>query len=225
MAIKGKENSRDFVYKILKNKIMCLELIPGDSISEGDFCLELGVSRTPIREVVLKLSHEGLVEVFPQKGTFVSKIDLNAVIEGYEVRKLIEKDVLRCAIENITSKNLNELKKNLYLQKANLEIGEDVVENFQLDNEFHKIIYNIASRKRTWEGLRNIAIHYDRIRFLDAVDKIGIAHKILEQHNEIYSLLENKDNSKIDRIVEEHLSNFKEKIENFKLKYPKYFKK
>ncbi|MGL4402682.1 MAG: GntR family transcriptional regulator [Fusobacteriaceae bacterium] len=218
-----KENSRGHVYKALKNKIMCLELLPGQSISESDLANALGVSRTPIRETLVRLIAENLIEVYPQRGTFISKINLEFVEEGFEVRKLIEKDVLKCAIFNIQEKDLKSLYKNLYLQKGNIELEGDVKERFALDNDFHEQIYKVAKRRVTWEGIQNICTHYDRVRFLDAVMNFK-KNKTIQQHNEIYEILKNKDLSKIDNIVEEHLSNFKEKIDVFKIKYPEYFK-
>lgn len=224
MVAKVKENTREYVYRTLKDKIMCLEFLPGESISEIELAEQLGVSRTPIREVMVKLAAENLVEVYPQRGTFISKIDLDAVNEGYAVRKLIEKDVLSIAINNMTEEYLKELQKNIYLQKGNIELGESVAERFHLDNQFHKIIYSIAQRKRTWEGLQNICTHYDRLRFLDAMDLEKSRNKTLKQHSVILEILEKKQLEKIDEAVEEHLSNFKEKIDKFKKEYPHYFK-
>lgn len=223
MVGKVKENSREHVYKILKSKIMCLELLPGQSISEIDLANILGVSRTPVREVIVRLVAENLIEVYPQRGTFISKINLEYVEEGFEARKLIEKDVLKRAMENIQEEELKSLYKNLYLQKGNIEFEGDVKESFTLDNDFHEQIYKIAKRRITWEGIQNICTHYDRVRFLDAIENIK-GKKTIQQHTEIYEILKDKFSEKVDLIVENHLSNFKEKIEIFKMKYPQYFK-
>lgn len=225
MVARMKENTRDYVYRTLKNKIMYLELLPGENVSEIELAEQLGVSRTPIREVMVKLVSENLVEVYPQRGSFVSKIDLEAVDEGYALRKLVEKDVLKRAMDKMDVEQFKELQKNLYLQKGNIELGESVIDRFQLDNEFHKIIYRIASRKRTWEGLQTICTHYDRLRFLDAMDKEGSGKTTLKQHTLILDALEKREFEKIDEIIDQHLSNFKEKIEKFKTEYPDYFKK
>lgn len=224
MVARMKENTRDYVYRTLKNKIMYLELLPGENVSEIELAEQLGVSRTPIREVMVKLVSENLVEVYPQRGSFVSKIDLEAVDEGYALRKLVEKDVLKRAMDKMDVEQFKELQKNLYLQKGNIELGESVIDRFQLDNEFHKIIYRIASRKRTWEGLQTICTHYDRLRFLDAMDKEGSGKTTLKQHTLILDALEKREFEKIDEIIDQHLSNFKEKIEKFKTEYPDYFK-
>lgn len=223
MVGKVKENSREHVYKILKSKIMCLELLPGQSISEIDLANTLGVSRTPVREVIVRLVSENLIEVYPQRGTFISKINLEYVDEGFEARKLIEKDVLKRAMENIQEEELKVLSKNLYLQKGNIEFDGDVKERFALDNDFHEQIYKMAKRKITWEGIQNICTHYDRVRFLDAIENIK-GNKTINQHDEIYEILKGKSSEKVDLIIDNHLSNFKGKIEIFKMKYPEYFK-
>ena len=69
------ENNKDYAYRIIKDSIMSLELKPGQSISEVELAEALSLSRTPIREVLTKLREEHLVEVIPQVGTYISKIN------------------------------------------------------------------------------------------------------------------------------------------------------
>ncbi|MGL6114390.1 MAG: GntR family transcriptional regulator, partial [Cetobacterium sp.] len=82
-----KENTRQYTYRVLKENIMNLNLEPGEAIGEIDLSRELNVSRTPLREAIVQLIEEKLLEVFPQKGTFISKIDLTLVEEAIFLRE------------------------------------------------------------------------------------------------------------------------------------------
>ena len=92
---KHKETGKEYAYRVLKGNIMSLELKPGELLSESDLSEKLKISRTPIREVIMKLKNEHLIEVKPQAGTYVSLIDKEIIDEAIFMRKLLEKGVLR----------------------------------------------------------------------------------------------------------------------------------
>ena len=88
----------DQVYEALKKAIVSLRLPPGTSISENRICRQIGVSRSPVRSAIIRLVEDGLIEVFPQKGSFVAPIKLSAVRSNHFIRKALELAVLqRCA--------------------------------------------------------------------------------------------------------------------------------
>lgn len=217
------ENTKNFVYRVLKNNIMVLNIKPGTSVSESDIGETLGVSRTPIRESIVKLSEERLVDVYPQKGSFVSIIDLKLVEEAFFMRKIVEKEVLKLATKSFSSQAIKELEKNLKFQNIIAQIEEDHSELFFLDNEFHKIIYKEVEKERVWEAVQSLSTHYDRVRFLDAIEKTNLV-PTLEQHQEIVDIIKNGETEKVDDIIDKHLSNFKNKIAYLVEKYPDYFK-
>ncbi len=105
------ENNKDYSYRIIKEGIMSLELQPGKAISEIELAEALHLSRTPIREVMAKLREEYLVEVFPQVGTYVSKIKPQLVEEASFMRYYLEKEILKLACESFPYENLLELEK------------------------------------------------------------------------------------------------------------------
>lgn len=94
------------VYEELKSQILNLQLAPGTSISEKEMSEKFNVSRTPVRESFLRLSREGLLNVFPQRGTFVSLIDLNLVEEARFMREHLERAVIRLACETFPQDKL-----------------------------------------------------------------------------------------------------------------------
>ena len=106
-----RENNRNYIYRTLKDNIMQLYLKPGEPISEIELGKSFNVSRTPIREAFIKLAEEKLVDIFPQRGSFISHIDLNIVEEGIFMRKSLEKSVLLNATKSFPKEILDELKK------------------------------------------------------------------------------------------------------------------
>ncbi len=143
------ENNRAYTYRVLKENIMRLNLKPGESISEIELSEALDVSRTPVREAlsealdvsrtpvreaIVKLSEEKLVDVFPQRGSFVSKINLNLVEEAVFLRELCEKKILEIACKDPVSDSLiTELEKNIEYQKIVVNFNRDLHEFFDLD--------------------------------------------------------------------------------------------
>src|SRR5690554_2566058 len=100
----GKMSNRDFVYETVKNNILNLILKPGQMISEQEISGKLKVSRTPTREAFIKLSEEGLITIYPQKGSYVSLIDIDHVEESLFLREQMEVAVLKLACVTFTEK-------------------------------------------------------------------------------------------------------------------------
>ena len=217
------ENTKHYIYRILKMNIMTLNIKPGTIISEADIREALDVSRTPIRESIVRLSEELLMNVYPQKGSFVSLIDLKIVEEAYFMRKILEKEVLKLAVKNFSEEGIKELEKNLKFQNIISQVEEDHSELFFLDNEFHRIIYKEVQKEKVWNSIQSLSTHYDRVRFLDAVEKTNLV-PTLEQHQEIIDIIKNKELEKVEAMVDLHLSNFKNKIDYLIKKHPDYFK-
>ncbi len=219
---KKSENNRQYTYRVLKENIMNLNLKPGEGISEIELANILNVSRTPIREAISTLKAKNLVKVIPQKGTFIAKIDFSFVEEAFFMRNILEREVLRLACENFSLEALTKLEKNIHFQEFQAKFEENQDELFNLDNEFHKIIYEDVNKKRVWDIIQQMNSHYNRIRLLDVIEKVNL-EKTLAQHQKIIDVIKNKDFDSIDEIVSTHLSNFKNKIPYFKEIHPDFF--
>ena len=135
------ENNKDYAYRVIKESIMSLELKPGQSISEIELAEALNLSRTPIREVLAKLREEHLVEVIPQVGTYISKINPQLNKEASFMRYTLEKEVLKLACESFPKTTMFDLKKNMVLQEELIGQKGREREFHMLDKEFHQIIY------------------------------------------------------------------------------------
>ncbi len=197
------ENNKDYAYRVIKEGIMYLELQPGQAISEIELAEALNLSRTPIREVLAKLREENLVEVIPQVGTYISKINLQLVEEASFMRYNLEKEVLNLACESFPLENLLELKKNLALQKQLIGRKESEREFHRLDTNLHHIIYQGNQKENVWGAITRLGTHYNRIRVLSEIQYSF--DEAIAQHEIIVSIIENKEKDKVEEIVRQHI--------------------
>jgi DNA-binding GntR family transcriptional regulator len=213
-------STRDFTYQTLKDKILNLELEPGTRISEKEVAENLEVSRTPIRESFLKLSQEQLLEIYPQSGTFVSRIDLDHVEEARFVRENIERAVVKLACESFSDEDAFHLETNIGMQE--LCAGkENYPKLFELDEEFHKRLFFGCGKKRTWHMIQQMNNHFNRLRMLRLSTNLNW-DIIISQHKQILDLVKNKEADQAEEAIKQHLrlvviekDVLKERYENF----------
>jgi DNA-binding GntR family transcriptional regulator len=213
---------RDYVYDTLKREIMELKLEPGRFISEKDVIEMLQVSRTPIREALVKLSQEELIETIPQKGSFISLIDLELVEESRFVRETLEKAIVRQACRLLSSEQVLQLQNLISLQELCVE-EKNFERLFDLDEEFHKTIVVGCGKTRTWGMLQQLNTHYNRIRFL----RLAVNYdweNILSEHRAITRAIKEKDPDAAEQAMSEHLSRVIFEKEELLQKYPSFFK-
>ena len=160
MKLKKSNASSNIVYEGLKAEILSLRLAPGSSISETDIASKFNVSRTPVRDAFKALSNEGLLEVKPHIGTFVSLMDINQISDVLYVRKVVELSILKDLTMTLTEADELKLEFNLNEQKLFLQgaaENENSVNDFiKYDNNFHRLIFRIAGKENIWNMvLRN----------------------------------------------------------------------
>jgi len=215
-------STRDFVYKTLKKRIIELGLIPGSKISEQEIASELSVSRTPVREAFLKLSQDDLLEIYPQIGTTVSKIDLDLVEEGRFVRENIERGVAREACYKLDEDQFFKLESNITMQELCLKKGT-YQRLFELDDEFHRLLFEGCNKLRTWKMIRQMNSHFDRLRFLRLVSNLEWTG-LVSQHRDIYKYIRNGEEESCEDLIIAHLNLVNYEKDELKSTYPNYFK-
>lgn len=206
-----KETGKDYVYRVLKGNIMCLELKPGELLSEAELAKKLNVSRTPIREVLIKLKAEKLIEVKPQAGTYVSLIAWNLIEEAVFIRYNLEKEALKEACENFSEDILMEMEKCLFAQKLIAQKGDNLIEFHNLDKEFHKLLFVGINKSNVWESICNISTHYNRMRLL--AEMKSNKEFLVDQHITYLEIIKNKKSDIIEDVVSTHI---KEPVEQWK---------
>src|ERR1700730_12084566 len=106
------------VYESLRSSIFSLQRTPGQRLSEAELARDLGVSRTPVREAIIQLRADGLVEVTPQLGSFVSKISLRGVREAQFASEALECAAVRAAAQRLDAATVERLRQNIASQRA-----------------------------------------------------------------------------------------------------------
>src|SRR6185312_4325053 len=112
------------IYADLRAELVSLQRRPGEAISEAEIALSYGVSRTPVREAILKLSDEGLVEIFPQSGINVSRIPIAALPEAIVIRRALEETTARLAAQQATPSQILALRSIVERQRE-ADLGRD----------------------------------------------------------------------------------------------------
>ncbi len=223
MKIKEKderESNRDYALRVIRENIINLQLKPGSMISEQDLADELSISRTPVHEALQEISKTKIIEVFPQKGSLVSRIDMKLVNEARFVRATLEAAITEMAVEMATPQDIEQLEENLNLQEF-YQKKHSSDKLMELDNAFHEMMYKIADKMQTYYMVRTMNIHYDRFRELRY--QTSDATPIVDEHKLILEAIINKDSKKAKDLVLAHLSKANADYEELKEKYAEYF--
>lgn len=197
------ENNKTYSYRILRDAIMYLELKPGQALSEVELADALNISRTPIREVLTQLKEEHLIEVIPQVGTYVTKIDPQLIEEAAFMRFILEKEVLKLACASFPEGHLQRLKQNLTFQDMLRNTQGKEREFHKLDNEFHSIIFHGLKKEHIWHSIHRLSTHYNRMRLLSEL-KYGF-DKAIDEHHRIVEIIENKLVDQAEQIIYKHI--------------------
>jgi len=214
--------ARDHVYETLRERIVTLALEPGRVISEKEISEALQVSRTPVREAFVKLAQEELLEVYPQRGTYVSLIDLRHVEEARFIREHLERAAAREACVAFSEASTADLLRIASEQRVAAERGDDAA-LFRLDEAFHRAIAVGSGKSRIWTVLEQMNVHLSRIRMLSVTAKADW-DAIVAQHERIAEAIRAKDADRADRAMEAHLKKLLFEQDELKLAYPQYFK-
>ena len=179
------------IYSNLRAELVSLRRLPGEAVSEAEIALSYGVSRTPVREAILKLSDEGLLEIFPQSGIIVSRIPVAALPEAIIIRKALEETTARLAAERATSSQILALHSILERQReANAAKDEDAFH--QADEIFHATIADLAGYPGIWKLILQVKVNVDRYRRL-TLPQSGRITQVIAEHEFILRAIEAHD--------------------------------
>lgn len=222
MMRENRKSIGDAVYNTLYKNIINMTLLPGTIMSEKDISDRMEVSRTPVREAFIKLSKDGLVEIVPQKGTIVSKIDMKRVEEERFLRETLECGVLELFMKCKSEDSIYRMKRNLEKQKEALE-KKEYYKFMEYDNMFHKITFDETNKNMCWNIIENASGHYYRIRLITAWME-DISLNVIEQHEELIERIVDNDYESAKKILKHHIRKIIIEEDEVFEKYPKYFK-
>lgn len=174
-----------------------------DELKENTIAEELGVSRTPVREALRQLELEGLVNIIPNKGAYVTGITEKDIHDIYEIRSYLEGLCAKWACENMKKETLEELEEIVYLSEFHIkkEHHEQVVE---LDNKFHELIYQSSGSKILRHVLSDFHHYVQRARFTSLSRKERAEHSN-QEHLAIVEAIRSGDKSEAWRLAHEHI--------------------
>jgi GntR family transcriptional regulator, rspAB operon transcriptional repressor len=191
----------DQVYQRLLDEIVSGALPPGTPMAELDLCNRLGVSRTPVREALIKLADADLVRIYPQSGTVVAPISREAFGHAQFIREHLECALVAEAVRFIDATALRELGEIIAAQ----EQAVTPAEFYARDEAFHQAIARVSRHEDVWQVIRQTKIHFDRVRHLTLVEDAGHIPLLIQQHREILSGLADLNEERAVAAMRRHL--------------------
>lgn len=203
IAIDRRRSVPSQVYELLREKILTVQLKPGESINERWLADWLGVSRTPIREAINRLSANGLIAIVPNVGTSVSLINVAKVEEFNLIRTSLETMIVRLAAERFDGDADALLRDLIDRQIATLQ-APDLIENIVVDTEFHRAIAGISGLSATWAILQHAMDEILRVRHL-SVRLPRPLREPIDEHFAILEALRTRDPDRCEQAMKAHL--------------------
>lgn len=213
------------VLEALRELILSVTLQPGTVLARAELAEHYGVSQTPIRDALLRLGDEGLVDIFPQHATVVSRIDVDAALQAHFLRRAIELENLAaaCALEDDAHAALTDtLAAQLSQQKAALR-RTDYTAFEAADQAFHHAMYEAAKVPALWDLVRQRSGHVDRLRRLNLPAK-GKAQAVLADHEAILAALRARDLPGAAQALRTHLAGTLSFIDKVRAAYPDWLR-
>jgi GntR family transcriptional regulator, rspAB operon transcriptional repressor len=209
------------VRRIIEERIITHVLRPGERLSESELSSQLGVSRQPVREALIRLTEAGLVRVLPQRGTVVTRISVTLVNSARFVREAVERVVVRQAAGQATPEAIRQMRAIIRAQSDAIE-AEDHATFLRLDDELHRSFAVAIGLEEVWRSLQPVKLHMDRVRYLSLPDATPGA-RLLEQHTGIVEAIAKGNAEAAEAIMHQHLSELLSSLPRLVAKLPDYF--
>ncbi|WFR59820.1 GntR family transcriptional regulator [Anaerocolumna sp. AGMB13025] len=203
--VTDKYSLRGRVFNKIREDILSGKYSQNEELKETSIGVELGVSRTPVREALRQLELEGLVNIIPNKGAYVNGISEKDIHDIYIIRSYLEGLCARWACEHITQEQIDELEEIVYLSEFHTkkEHHEQIVE---LDNKFHQLIYEASDSKILNHVLSDFHHYVQRIRKI-TLSSDNRAANSNKEHTAILDAIRQRDGEKAEFLAHEHIMN------------------
>ena len=208
------------LHRILRKAIIEGGLPPGQALSETEISKQFSISRQPVREAFIKLGEERLIEILPQRGTYVRKISVKEVLDARHLREIIEVSIVREVAEHHDDTLIGDLR-NIVARQENVEPGNSTG-FYELDEEFHKSIALHAGREYAWRVTEGIKAQMNRVRFL-AIDFATPTTLLIAEHAAIIDSIEAGDAGLAVSHIEDHLRRLLTSLPLIARQYPEHF--
>ncbi|SAL24078.1 GntR family transcriptional regulator [Caballeronia arvi] len=208
------------VFERLREMILSLELEPGTVLSRTELATRYGLSQTPVRDALMKLGEEGLVDIFPQHATVVSQISVASALQAHFLRRSIELEVVRTLAREHKASLIARLRATIAEQMEWLD-PENVEQFSALDQAFHRQMYEAAGVPQLWDLVRRLSGHIDRLRRLHLPVE-GKTMAVVRDHTEIVDAIEKGDIEAADAALRKHLSGTLSQVDEIRTRHPTF---
>lgn len=209
------------VYEFLREEIVNMTLKPGTVLSRNELAAHFDLSVTPIRDALMRLEEEGLVDIYPQHATRVRGINIDSARQAHFLRLALELEIVRSLAENPDPKLFQTLQNLVGQQKLALK-NHDLEGFSRADQAFHRQLYVSANAEELWRLMRGRSGNMDRLRRLHLALN-GKADSILKDHAEIADAIGNADPERAAACVRRHLSGTLSELMALREQYPGYW--
>ena len=209
------------VLESVRSAIVQLQLKPGNPLSEAEIARQLGVSRQPVREAFIKLAESGLVEVRPQRGTFVRLISVREVENARFLREAIEVAIVRKAVGEAKAEELIGMEDLIGRQRVTAAAG-DTAGFLRLDEKFHQAIAASADCDDAWRVLEGLKAQMDRVRYLSLPEATPL-ETIIAQHIDIVDAIKARSAVDAEAAMRRHLSEILISLPRLASEHPAFF--
>lgn len=213
--------SGESIYRLLRDNILSLKLTPGQELKIDELAVAFGVSRSPVRDALMHLSKDDLVDIFPQRGTRVSLIDLNRVRAERFMRKALEDHAIQAFMQSPRPQALMQMKA-LLKQQQTPDAFQRPIDFLALDDAFHETLFTAIDMGFCFDLIGERCVHYRRIRMLTFGDP-NVLKGILQEHEALLSALETGNAALAAQVDRRHLSKLKVEQKQLLKAFPHYF--
>ena len=220
-SIGQRQSAAEFAYEQLREAVISLHLEPGAVIARGAVAQRLGISQTPVREALVRLQEERLIEVIPQSATRVSRIDLASAREAHFLRLSVELEIVRRLSQMSSPALSGALQTQLARMRAALATGDHAAFT-AADGAFHAALYQAAEVPDLQVLVRRRSGHLDRLRRLH-LPAPGKADAVLVEHRELAEAIMAGDALRSERCLRVHMSGTFAEVEQLRRTTPHYF--
>ena len=215
------ETASAMIYRELRQEIIWLKRKPGAPIVEREIALARRVSRTPVREALLRLAAEGLVDTISKSGTFVSRIPLRALPEAMVVRKALEQVTARSAAVHARRSEVTGLRAILERQRE-ADAAGDRGAFHSADEEFHAAVATVGRYPGIWSLVQGVKTQIDRYRLL-TLPQPGRMARVIKEHAAVVAAIEGHDGDRAAEAMAGHLDNLRISMEDIRRMNPDFF--
>jgi GntR family transcriptional regulator, rspAB operon transcriptional repressor len=211
----------DAVFAALHADIVAMALKPGEPLGEKALVERFGVSRTPIREALIRLEADGLVRILPQSGTFVSRVPVAAIPEGVAIRRALEGLAVEAATSCADAEGLAALDRTILRQRVVAALG-DLGEFHLADEAFHETLARLSGYPGLWKLLVQAKVQVDRARRL-TLPAHGRMDQVIAEHVAVRDALARGDAAGARAAMLDHLGKVIVDVARLAREHPEYF--